>query len=95
VKDLWTLRLAKQAEKLTSLESQNQNLSRNAGTGEESEKGTENVPSTSRKKANDSPVQVETVALCYLGILLMRLPIGLGDIYRYDQGHSTERHATD
>ena len=95
MKDLWTLRLAKQAEKLSSLESENQNLSRNADTGGESEKDTQNVLSTSGKKASDSPVLVETVALCYLGILLMRLPIGLGDIYRYDQGHSTERHATD
>jgi RNA polymerase I-specific transcription initiation factor RRN7 len=89
VKDLWTLRLTKQVEKLSSLEPQNQNLFGNAGTGEESEKETQNVPNTSGKKASDSPVLVETVALCYLGILLMRLPIGLGDIYRYDQGHWT------
>ena len=86
MKDLWTLRLTKQVEKLSSLEPQNQNL---VGTGEESEKETQNVPNTSGKKASDSPVLVETVALCYLGILLMRLPIGLGDIYRYDQGHWT------
>ena len=84
----------KQAEKLSSLEPQNQNLSRNAGTGEESEE-TQNVPNASGKKAGDSPVLVETVALCYLGILLMRLPIGLGDIYRYDQRYWTQRHATD
>ena len=86
MKDLWTLRLTKQVEKLSSLEPQNQNL---VGTGEESEKETQNVPNTSGKKASDSPVLVETVALCYLGILLMRLPISLGDIYRYDQGHWT------
>jgi RNA polymerase I-specific transcription initiation factor RRN7 len=85
----------KQAEKLSSLEPPNQNLSSNAGTSEESEKETQNVPNASGKKASDSPVLVETVALCYLGILLMRLPIGLGDIYRYDQGYWTRRHATD
>jgi RNA polymerase I-specific transcription initiation factor RRN7 len=95
VKDLWTLRLTKQAEKLSSLDPQIQNLSRNAGTGEESEKEAHDVPNTSGKTASDSPVLVETVALCYLAILLMRLPIGLGDIYRYDQGHWTQRHATD
>ena len=95
MKDLWTLRLAKQAEKLSSLEPRNQNLSTNSGTGEESEKETQNVPNTSGKKASNSPVLTETVALCYLGILLMRLPTGLGDIYRYDQRPWTQKHAID
>jgi RNA polymerase I-specific transcription initiation factor RRN7 len=95
VKDLWTLRLAKQAEKLSSVEPQDQGLSRNAGTSDESEKETSNVPTPPGKKARDSPVLVETIALCYLGILLLRLPIGLGDIYRYNQGHWIRRHAAD
>jgi RNA polymerase I-specific transcription initiation factor RRN7 len=88
VKDLWTLRLLKQAEKLEkpfALDSESQDLSTKSGTGEESEEETQNVSKTSGKKASDSPVLVETVALCYLGILLMRLPTGLADIYRYSQ----------
>ena len=88
MKDLWTLRLLKQAEileKLSVRDLEEPNLSVEAGSGEGSEKEAENVSRPPGKNASKSPVLVETVALCYQGILLMRLPTGLADIYRYDQ----------
>ena len=85
VKDLWTLRLAKQVdklEKLSPLDTESQNQSTEAQTGDESENEKRNIPRSSGKRAHDSPTLVETVALCHLGIMLMRLPTGLADIYR-------------
>ena len=73
---------ADKLEKLSVLAPESRDPSTNAGSGEESEKETQNELKTSGKKACDSPVLVETAALCYLGILLMRLPIGLADIYK-------------
>jgi RNA polymerase I-specific transcription initiation factor RRN7 len=86
VRDLWTLRLAKQAgklEKSSDPDSESQKSSRKAETSEESENERQNVQQESGKKASDSPVLVETISLCYLGILLMRLPISIADMYRY------------
>jgi RNA polymerase I-specific transcription initiation factor RRN7 len=86
VRDLWTLRLAKQADKLeksSDRDSESQKSSRKAETSEESENDTQNLSQESGKKASDSPALVETIALCYLGILLMRLPTSIADIYRY------------
>lgn len=88
VRDLWSLRLARLAEKLDSpsaLDQEGRPMSAKAESGEESETDTQNGCRASGKKASDSPVLVETVALCYLGILLMRLPTSIGDVYRYDQ----------
>jgi RNA polymerase I-specific transcription initiation factor RRN7 len=97
VRDLWTLRLAKQAEKLenpSTVDPEGRPMSANAGSGEETETDTQNESQPSGKKASDAPVLVETVALCYLGILLMRLPTSIGDIYRYDQQCPTQRYCT-
>ena len=54
-----------------------------AETSEESENDAPDAAPVSGKKASDAPVLVETIALCYLGILLMRLPVSIGDVYRY------------
>lgn len=34
------------------------------------------------RKATDSPRLIDSLALCYLGALLLRLPVGVGDIHR-------------
>jgi RNA polymerase I-specific transcription initiation factor RRN7 len=41
---------------------------------------------TSGGKRIQWPRLVDTVALCYLGALLMRLPISVGDFHRYGSG---------
>lgn len=86
VRDLWTLRLAQQADKLETPPAPDQERQASftkAETSEESENEAPDASQVSAKKASDSPVLVETIALCYLGILLMRLPVSIGDMYRY------------
>lgn len=87
VRDLWTLRLAKQADRLeksAGLEEGQPSVSAPTETSDESESEANTELQISGKKGSDAPVLVETLALCYLGILLMRLPVSIGDIYRYD-----------
>ena len=86
VRDLWTLRLVKQADKLekpSPFDTESPDLHAEVGISEESENETQNSARPSGKKAGDNPMLVETIALCYLGVVLMRLPIRLADIYRY------------
>lgn len=95
MKDLWTLRLAKQVDKLersSVLDPESQRPSAKAQSSEEVDEETQNVSKSTAEKASNSPVLVETVALCYLGILLMRLPISLGSIYRYSHWTWLLRH---
>lgn len=85
VRDLWTLRLAKQVDKLETPSTPDQERQASFTKAETSDESGNEVPNAlqaSGKNASDSPVLVETIALCYLGILLMRLPVGIGDIYR-------------
>ena len=35
-------------------------------------------------RATALPTLVETLALCYLGMVLLRLPVSLGDMHRYE-----------
>ena len=37
----------------------------------------------SKAVAEDTPALIETLGLCYLGTILLRLPISLGDMHRY------------
>ncbi|KUL88545.1 hypothetical protein ZTR_05370 [Talaromyces verruculosus] len=37
----------------------------------------------SARKSTDSPLLKETLGLCYLACLLLRLPVSIGDIYKY------------
>jgi RNA polymerase I-specific transcription initiation factor RRN7 len=82
VRDLWTLRLSKLVHRLESaqpVDSESQACSSAAEGGEDG--GRKSVKIVG--KSIDSPKLVETIALCYMGVLLLRLPIGLVDIYRW------------
>lgn len=81
VRDLWALRLSKLVHRLESPErvgSESQVLS--SAEGSEQEGGPETLKTDG--KGIESPKLVETIALCYMGMLLLRLPIGLGTVYR-------------
>jgi RNA polymerase I-specific transcription initiation factor RRN7 len=78
---LWALRLSKLVDRLDSpqrLDSESQAPS----SAEES--GDDGARKRSKRVGEgiDSPKLVETIALCYMGILLLSLPVGLAEVYR-------------
>ncbi|KAL1957447.1 hypothetical protein VTO42DRAFT_6015 [Malbranchea cinnamomea] len=84
VKDLWTLRLHKLYErsdenylsddKTTQVFSSQTELS--TAVDEEEQR-------YHRKKLSDSPKIIDSLGLCYLGILLLRIPVSIGYIQRW------------
>lgn len=51
---------------------------------EESSDG-EQEKKKSRERA--SPTLVDSLALCYMGVMLLRMSLSLGDFYRYEKGY--------
>jgi RNA polymerase I-specific transcription initiation factor RRN7 len=86
VKDLWALRLQSLVDKFDeSLDAADSNASTEIFSSQASAVETveEKGPSTSAaRKVTDNPLLEETLGLCYLGALLLRLPVSIGDIYR-------------
>ncbi|KAF2279279.1 uncharacterized protein EI97DRAFT_430374 [Westerdykella ornata] len=82
VSDLWALRilqLENQIGESQQYESESQNFS---ASENESELERETVKSRHReKKLKTTPTLLDSLALCYLGISTLRLPITTGDIY--------------
>lgn len=94
VRDLWALRLRSLVKKLDELpegEDDAQASSSQAASDTEGE-----VDDTREqfmpRRASSTPRLVETLGLCYLGCLLLRLPTSVGDIYRYDIQLYTGQH---
>ncbi|KAI9865822.1 MAG: Pol I core factor CF [Vezdaea acicularis] len=82
VKDLWALRLQllrDKTEDLSDSESQ-QTFYTSATETPDSSSGGERRKGRARWTGKDVPQLIETLALCYLGTLLLRLPISLGDL---------------
>lgn len=86
--DLWSLRIAQFGDRIasdsrTDLQSQSQVFSTLETDDEETDdaRGTFRTPKGRDKKLGSVPNLLDTLALCYLGILTLRLPITPGDIY--------------
>jgi len=87
VRDLWTLRLSRQLPRLeesAKVTEDSEDLSPFAlNSGDETDLENANPhQAESSRKASDPPTLVQTIALCYMGILLLRLPMGLASIFR-------------
>lgn len=81
VKDLWALRLERLSEKIetaSDAELDAQIFSSQAIAAEDDEDG----PRMRWGKVTDNPTLAETLGLCYLGALLLRLPVGISDLHR-------------
>lgn len=83
VRDLWALRLRALSDKFDdSVEgdesTQTQLFSSQPADTAEADTG----QPFHKRKASDTPRLVETLALCYMGALLLRLPVSVGDIHR-------------
>ncbi|GAD92747.1 RNA polymerase I specific transcription initiation factor Rrn7 [Paecilomyces variotii No. 5] len=82
VRDLWALRLERLSEKIetaSDAELDAQIFSSQAITTENEEDGSR----MHWRKITDNPTLSETIGLCYLGALLLRLPVGIADLHRF------------
>lgn len=80
VRDLWGLRLAKLMRKVEGEESGTEGWGLGIGSQEERENGRKG---SKKKTAGGSPTLIDTICLCYMGMLLMRLPISLSQVLRW------------
>ncbi|MCJ1468248.1 Pol I core factor CF [Pseudocyphellaria aurata] len=83
VKDLWALRLQLVTSEI------NEQFDADSVFSSQPESKTE---AASRKyderrerkvKGNNMPTLIESLGLCYIGMILLRLPVGLGELHRY------------
>jgi RNA polymerase I-specific transcription initiation factor RRN7 len=88
--DLWALRIAQFGDRIasdsrTDSQSQSQVFSTLETDDDEIDdaRGTVRTAKGRDKKLSSVPNLLDTLALCYLGILTLRLPITPGDIYRW------------
>ncbi|KAI9705349.1 MAG: Pol I core factor CF [Bogoriella megaspora] len=85
IRDLWALRLQKLTNKVDLSEAndedgaQSQLYSSDSGSEADATRGA----IYNRRRLSDTPSLIETLALCYMGILLLRLPISPGDIQKW------------
>jgi RNA polymerase I-specific transcription initiation factor RRN7 len=84
VRDLWTLRLSKLLRRVEDhgegSESETQGLP--SGVDSQDESGGE-TGTQAKTTASGSPSLIETICLCYMGMLLMRLPVRLSQMLRW------------
>ena len=89
VLDLWTLRLAKVAARLDEPEKQVPDVSTGHDTDESTDDRSDSETGQERSqgkkvKAKTNPLLRETVALCYLAMVVLRQPTPLKDLFRYE-----------
>lgn len=91
VKDLWALRLQTLKEKISEPDSSDVFSSQPESDGEA--ESTEDEKTREWKvQAKGLPTLIQSVGICYLGAILLRLPVTLGDFHRYHP--PSARHLT-
>jgi RNA polymerase I-specific transcription initiation factor RRN7 len=85
VRDLWTLRLSKLLHRLEGPldgEDSDDIHGLSSGIDPSGESGSEKEART-KQAASALPTLIDTICLCYMGMLLMRLPISLSQVLRW------------
>ena len=90
VKDLWALRLHLLKSKIGATSNDDDDndddtlYSSQPQDGKEIEDENEDAGRTWKVRGEgDMPLLIETLGLCYLGTILLRLPVSIGEIHRY------------
>ena len=82
VKDLWALRLQLLKEKISDPESSDV-FSSQPGSEGEADSAEDEKTREWKVQVKGLPTLLESVGICYLGAILLRLPVSLGDFHRY------------
>ena len=83
VKDLWALRLQLLKDRTLADSDGDTVFSSQAQTEEDELESGSKYGRAWKARAKAIPTLLETLGLCYLGTVLLRLPVSLGDMYRY------------
>lgn len=83
VKDLWALRLQLVKSKIEDESEANAVFSSQTESETEVESKNNDGEREWKVGGKDMPTLIETLGLCYLGMILLRLPVGLGELHRY------------
>ena len=83
VKDLWALRLQLLKDKTGATSDEDRVFSSQPQSDIEAEEKHEGVERKWKVKGKDMPSLIETLGLCYLGLILLRLPVSIGELHRY------------
>ena len=81
VKDLWALRLQLLKKKIEATSDEDTVFSSQPQS--ETEGKALYVEREWKIRGKEMPVLNESLGLCYIGTVLLRLPVSMGDIYRY------------
>lgn len=83
VKDLWALRLQLVKGRIDEDSEANAVFSSQPESETEAESKNGDGGREWKVVGKDMPTLIETLGLCYLGMVLLRLPVGLGELHRY------------
>ena len=84
VKDLWSLRLQLLKSKTGATSDEDTVFSSQPQSETETEDKHDGVGREWKVGGKDMPTLTETLGLCYLGMILLRLPISIGELHRYE-----------
>ena len=83
VKDLWALRLQLVNSKIDEESEANTLFSSQTESETETESKDHDEGPKWMVSGKVMPMLIETLGLCYYGMVLLRLPVGLGELHRY------------
>lgn len=83
VKDLWALRLQLLKSKTDATSDEDTLFSSQPESETETEDKHEGVGKKWKVRGKDMPSLIETLGLFYLGMILLRLPVSMGEMHRY------------
>ena len=89
MKDLWALRLQLLKGKTAAISNDEVVFSSQPQTETEIESNGEEVGRKYKVEGKVMPTLIETLGFCYLGMVLLRSPISMGDLHRYVRGESS------
>ena len=81
VKDLWALRLQLLSDRVDPNSEGNMIFSSQPESEKEAEGGLDGRREW-KVRGKEMPMLIETLGLCYMGMILLRLPVSLGEVYR-------------
>ena len=83
VKDLWELRLQLVKDKTDATDEESAVFSSQPVSDADTDRDEESLGRTRKIRAKTIPSLIETLGLLYLGMVLLHLPISMGDVHRY------------
>ena len=83
MKDLWEIRLSLLIDKIDAPSEEDMVFSSQPQSETETGGKHDGVGRKWKTTGKDMPTLIQTLALCYLGMILLRLPVSIGEIHRY------------